>query len=95
MIDVDQRRQAIDDLATALKDAKRLTTVEFSDDRLGLHLDWGDSLYGGITVRTKRIKTADGFEMWFVEPPGYPIAETRHVSIAAKLLKDLSGERVR
>jgi hypothetical protein len=90
-MNTDERRQAIDDLAIALKDA-RLLTVEFSADRMGLVLRWPDCLHP-LTVRTKRIKTADGWEKWFVEPPGYPIAETRHVSVAAKLLKDLSGER--
>jgi hypothetical protein len=92
MIDVDQRRQAIDDLATALKDAERLT-VELSADQLGLVLRWPDC-HHPLTVRTKRIRYGDDWETWFVEPPGSKIAETRHVSAAAKLLRDLSGERV-
>ena len=87
----DERRQAIDDLAAELKNAK-LLTVEYSADKLGLHLDWGDSLYGGITVRTKRIKYGDDWETWYVEPPGHKIAETRHVKDAARLVRELSGE---
>jgi hypothetical protein len=82
----EERRQAIGELADTL--AADGVTLALAGDGLGLRLDWPGSR--GMTIRTKRIRAGGDWELWFVEPPGHQLSQTRDVNGAARIVRDLA-----